>query len=277
MVAFASIMASESGNCELKDNNINTDGSLIPDSVETSSKPQLPYPRRRGIRFILRHMAGLAFLVLARLRIEGRENLPKSGPFILVANHFHFADPVALLWASHRQVEFIGGFRFVFAPRIVHFLPHLWGYFPAFRGGYSRKTLRSALDVLAQDGVVALFPEGGVWAQVLRPGRPGAAFLAVESGVPVVPVGIDGFPGLFKQRRPELTIRIGRPIGPFSAAGVAHGRRGEIDAITDEIMRAIADLIPQDKHGVYSSDPELRRAGEEVAEFPFDAPDMRGM
>ena len=91
MVAFVSIMASESGNCELKNNNINTDGSLIPDSVETSSKPQLPYPRRRGIRFILRHMAGLAFFVLARLRIEGRENLPKSGPFILVANHFHFA------------------------------------------------------------------------------------------------------------------------------------------------------------------------------------------
>ncbi|MEZ5800839.1 MAG: hypothetical protein R3D29_10710 [Nitratireductor sp.] len=42
-------------------------------------------------------------------------------------------------------------------------------------------------------------------------------------------------------------------------------------------MRAIAGLIPQDKHGVYSSDPELRRAGEEVAEFPFDAPDLRGM
>ena len=268
---------SESGKDELKNNNINIDGALIPDSVEKSPHARLPYPRRRIVRFILRQLAGIAFFILARLRVEGRENLPKSGPFILVANHFHFADPVALLWASRRQVEFIGGFRFVFAPKIVHFLPHLWGYFPAFRGGYSRKTLRSALDVLAQDGIVALFPEGGVWAQVLRPGRPGAAFLAVESGVPVVPVGIDGFPGLFKERRPRLTIRIGKPIGPFSAESAAHGRRAEIDAITGEIMQAIAALIPREKHGVYSDDPALRRAGEEVAEFPFDAPDMRGM
>ena len=245
--------------------------------ASTADSAVLPYPRRRLVRFVLRHLAGIAFFLLGRLRIEGRENMPKSGPFILVANHFHFADPVALLWLSRRQVEFIGGFRFVFAPKIVHFFPSLWGYFPAFRGAYSRQTLRSALNVLDQDGVVALFPEGGCWATVLRPARPGAAFLALQAGVQIVPVGLDGFTKLFHGWRPTLRIRIGKPIGPFSVEGNAVSRRSEIDAIGEKIMKAVAELIPPDRHGVYSSDPRLREAAKKVADFPFEREDMRGM
>lgn len=237
----------------------------------------IAYPRRTALRFFLRMLAGIAFLVVGRLQIEGRENLPKSGPFILVGNHFHFADPVALLWLSRRQVEFIGGFRFVFAPKLVHFLPHLWGYFPAFRGGYSRQTLRSALDVLAQDGIVALFPEGGCWAQILRPPRPGAAFLALEAGVPVVPVGLDGFTLLFKRWRPVLSVKIGKPLGPFTREKLNTWRRSETGQIGEEIMRAIAALIPEARHGVYAADPALREAAKEAAIFPFERENLRGM
>lgn len=235
------------------------------------------YPRRRVLRFVLRLLGGAAFAVLGRLKIEGHENLPKDGPFVMVANHFHFADPVALLWLSRRQVEFIGGRVFVFAPKTVRLLPYLWGYMQAFRGGYSRNTLRASLGVLEQGGIVALFPEGGTWAQVLRPPRPGAAFLAVESGVPVVPVGLDGFTGLFRQWRPQLTVRIGAPIGPFAVSAGGAERRSEIDGVSETIMHAIAELIPPERHGVYSDDEALRRDGEKVAAFPFHADRMRGM
>jgi 1-acyl-sn-glycerol-3-phosphate acyltransferase len=235
------------------------------------------YPRRRAVRFALRMLSGMAFSMVSRLRIEGRENLPEKGPFILVANHFHFADPVAILWLSRRQVEFIGGFRFVFAPRAVHFLPHLWGYFPAYRGGYSRQTLRSAIAVLEQDGVVALFPEGGIWAQVLRPPRPGAAFIALESGVPVVPIGLDGFTGLFKSWRPTLTIRVGKPLGPFRRTGPGSSRKSETEQVGGEIMEAIAGLIPAERHGVYSSDPALRQAALAMSAFPFERDELRGL
>lgn len=235
------------------------------------------YPRRRVLRFVLRMLGGMAFAVLGRLKIEGRENLPDNGPFIMVANHFHFADPVALLWLSRRQVEFIGGRVFVFAPKTVRLLPYLWGYMQAFRGGYSRNTLRASLGVLEQGGIVALFPEGGTWAQVLRPPRPGAAFLAVESGMPVVPVGLDGLTNLFKRWRPELTIRIGKPTGPFAITGNGAERRSEIDAISETIMHAIANLIPAERHGVFSKDEALRRQGEKVADFPFHEDRMRGM
>lgn len=247
------------------------------DTGRAGEERAVRYPRRRLVRWTLRTLAKLAFLLVGRLEIHGRGNIPGEGPVILVANHFHFADPVALLVACRRQVEFIGGFRFVNAPRIVRFIPHLWGYFPAFRGGYSRSTLRSALAVLEQDGVVAIFPEGGAWATMLRPGRPGAAFLALESRVPVVPVGIDGMTGLFKGR-PRIHVRIGAPIGPFRpAVEGAPPRRAEIDARTEEIMRAVAALIPASGHGVYSDDPRLREAAQEVAAFPFEQEGMRGL
>ena len=108
----------------------------------------LKYPRRRLVRFLLRQLAKLAFLFLAKLEIEGRENIPRSGPIILVANHFHFGDPVAMLISTGRQVEFVGGFRFPNAPAIVKFIPRLWGYFPVFRGAYSRKGLEAAKNVI---------------------------------------------------------------------------------------------------------------------------------
>ena len=237
----------------------------------------LKYPRRLLIRFILRMLAKFAFLLLGRLRIVGVQNIPKSGPIILVANHFHFADPVAMLVATNRQVEFVGGFRFPNAPAIVKFLPHLWGYFPVFRGAYSRKGLEAAKHVLDQGGVLGIFPEGGAWAQVLRPARPGAAFLAVKTDAQIIPIGLDGFDKLFKQWRPKLTITIGQPIGPFATKLSGKERRNALDDIGKILMKNIAKQLPEEVHGVFSNDKELKRQAGEVASFPFESDDMRGM
>ncbi len=238
---------------------------------------QMKYPRRIIIRFFLRMLAKIAFLVLGKLRISGLENIPNNGPIILVANHFHFSDPVAMLVATNRQVEFVGGFRFPNAPAIVKFLPRLWGYFPVFRGAYSRKGLEAAKNVLAQDGVLGIFPEGGAWAQVLRPARPGAAFLGVETGALIIPIGLVGFDDLFKKWRPDLRINIGKPIGPFSTELSGKDRRVELDRIGEQIMRQIAELVPEEHHGVFSEDAELKNQAEAIASFPFERDDMRGM
>ena len=242
-----------------------------------SDRVDLPYPRRRLMRGTLKMLAAAALHTVGSLRVEGRENLPDSGPFLLVGNHFHFADPVALLHLCDRQVEFVGGFRFPNAPWIVKFIPSLWGYLPAYRGAYSRSTLDYAMQILGKGGVVGIFPEGGAWAQVLRPPRPGAAWLATEAGVPVVPVGLDGFPQLFKSWRPQLTLRIGEPVGPFEPAGSEAERRQRIDAVGEEIMKAIASLIPPERRGVYSEEEAAREAARAAAVYPFSRRDMRGM
>jgi len=242
-----------------------------------SDRQALAYPRRRFLRFILRKLAGLAFFVLAKIEIRGAENIPKSGPVILAANHFHFSDPVALLYACRRQVEFVGGFRFPNAPTIVKFLPALWGYFPVHRGAYSRSSLDYSTATLAKGGVVGIFPEGGAWAKVLRYPRSGVGFIAAESQAVIVPVGLSGFTLLFNQWRPKLVINIGKPIGPFSVESTAAKRKADLHEIGVETMKAIAELLPLEERGVYATDEAIRSAAEEVAAYPFEQQHMRGM
>jgi len=231
-------------------------------------------PRHRPIRFVLRGLIRLAFALLAKLSIEGEENLPSAGPLLVVANHFHFADPVAVIRAMPWPLEFIGGFRMPNAPTGVKWLTKAWGTHRVRRHGSSRAALEAAERVLNAGGVLGIFPEGGSWASVLRPPRPGTAFLAARTGAPVLPIGIDGLTDLFgsllRFRRARVIVRIGAPIGPFD--GVERGRagRGEIGRIGETIMQRVAELIPAERRGVYSVDPNLRAAAAEAAVYPWE-------
>ena len=91
----------------------------------------------------------------------------------MIANHFSFIDPVAVLHALPYPIEYVGGAEMPHAPGIVKFLPKIWGFYPVFRGTGSRFALRAAEEILHQSGVLGIMPEGGAWAEVLRPARPG--------------------------------------------------------------------------------------------------------
>ena len=231
-------------------------------------------PGRRLIRVVLGALIRLAFRIMSRLSIEGRENVPDSGPLLVVANHFHFADPVAVIRAMPWPLDFIGGSRMPNAPTGVKWLAALWGIHRVRRGGSSRQALRAAEAALKAGAVLGIFPEGGSWASVLRPARPGAAYLAVRSGVRLLPIGIDGlvemFPSLHRLRRARVTIRIGEPFGPFAPAESGRGGRAEIDRIGETIMRRIAELIPPERRGVFSEDPKLREEAAEAAVYPWE-------
>jgi 1-acyl-sn-glycerol-3-phosphate acyltransferase len=235
---------------------------------------RFPYPRRRLIRTVMHHISRAAFGTLARLEVHGLENMPRQGPLIVVGNHFSFLDPAVLVGLVPWPLEFLGGFRFPNAPAVVKFIPEAWGYFKVFRGSASRQALQSAEAVLRQGGVVAVYPEGGSWAQVLRPARPGTAFLAARTGAPILPVGSDGVPELFSAlrggRRARLPIRVGEPFGPYHVAERGAARRERLEQIGDEIMRRIAALIPAERHGWFSADPAAREAARPAAIYPWD-------
>ena len=232
-----------------------------------------PYPRRRLIRHIFRFLARVALRVLSQFKIEGRENLPAKGPLIVIANHFSIVDVVAMVAATDWPMEFLGGAQLVDAPWYLEWIPQTWGYYTVRRGAASREAMRAAHAVLAQDGVLCIFPEGGSWAQVLRPARPGTALIAVQTGARVLPVGLDGMtdviPGIGSFRRPPTNIKIGEVMGPYHVEGRGRARREALDEIGEELMGAIAQLIPAEKRGVFSDNPEIRAAAAEVAEFPY--------
>jgi 1-acyl-sn-glycerol-3-phosphate acyltransferase len=235
---------------------------------------EFPYPRRRLIRGVLQRLARLALAVLTDLEIVGRENLPQGGPLLVVANHFSYIDPVAMVRIAPWPIEFVGGFQMPNAPSWATWIPKVWGYFPVYRGTGSRYALRAAEAVLAQDGVLGIFPEAGSWATVLRPARPGAAYLATRTGAPILPMGfaglLDVFPRLRRGRRAHVTLRIGQPFGPFDAAGRGRARRQQVDEIGHEIMRHIAELIPPERRGHYSDDPAIRAAAQGTEVYPWD-------
>lgn len=235
---------------------------------------QYPYPRRLAIRFLLRQGIRLTFALLSDLRITGRENLPETGPLIVVANHFHFLDPLAVIRAAPWPLEFLAGLQNPNAPRTLSWITRVWGVYTVRRGSASRTAMRASLAVLEQGGVLGVFPEGGSWAPVLRPARPGTAYLAAQSGARLLPMGLDGFLNVFsgvaRLRHARASVRIGKPFGPFQVEGRGQARRTQLEDIGHEIMLRIAELIPPERRGVYSDDPEIRAAAQEAAVYPHE-------
>ncbi|MEM9938763.1 MAG: lysophospholipid acyltransferase family protein [Pseudomonadota bacterium] len=235
------------------------------------------YPRRKAIRGVLWFLTNIAIRLFGRLKVEGLENIPKAGPVLLAPNHFNFVDPPLILATSPRMVEFIAGNRNPGAPPWAGMFPRLWGIIPAFRGSVALSTLRSSKQVLDQDGVLGIFPEGGNWAEVLRPARPGLAFLAAQNGTPVVPITIIGAEKLLGWPRTDVTVIYHEPIAAPVIKSTGPAKRAEIDAFGDEIMAAIASALPEAQQGKFSACPDARAAAEAVSAFPFEQAHMRGM
>jgi 1-acyl-sn-glycerol-3-phosphate acyltransferase len=235
------------------------------------------YPRRRIIRWVLRFLTGTLVRILGRYKVEGLENIPKSGPVIIAANHFHFVDPPLLLASSPRQIEFVAGAVRPNAPGWTNIFPNLWGFIPAFRGGYSRSTLSGAREVLDQGGVLGIFPEGGSWAKFLRPARPGTAYIATLSGAPIVPVSIVGGPELLGKGRAKVRVVFHPPMEPPIITTKGPLRRAAIDAYGEKLMEIIASELPDERKGRYSSDPAIRAEALKMSDFPWDEQDeLRG-
>jgi 1-acyl-sn-glycerol-3-phosphate acyltransferase len=239
-----------------------------------SELPPAKKPEHRGlVRWILHKLSYPAFGLLSKLEIFGEENLPQNGPLLVVGNHFSFVDPAAFVRVAPWPLSFVGGAVPPHAPKFILFIPRMWGFLPLYRGTGSTFALKEAKKILNRNGVLAIFPEGGNWANVLRPARPGAAFLATQTEARILPIGLDGmetvFPNLRKFRRAKITVRIGKPFGPFKVTGKGRERRKQLDEIGHEIMRRIAELIPPEKRGHYSDDPAVRAAAQGTEKYPW--------
>jgi 1-acyl-sn-glycerol-3-phosphate acyltransferase len=239
----------------------------------TGNAIPIRYPRRRVVRGLLRLGIRLAFPLFAEIDVQGQENLPGEGPLLIVGNHFHFLDPVAVILATRWHLEFIGGVRRPGAPATVSWFADVWGVLPAYRGSVARSTLLAAKAVLAQGGVMVIFPEGGSWASVLRPPRPGAAFVATTVKAPILPVGLDGmtevFPMFRQGKRARVTIRFGQPFGPFYVSESGESDRQRLEELGHVMMRRVAELIPPERRGFYSDDPAIRAAAKGTEMYPW--------
>lgn len=182
-----------------------------------------------------------------RFRVVGADHVPASGACILAANHASYLDPIVLAMACPRPVRFIVD-RAQHERPLVHWVAVRTRAIPVENNPKDVGSVRRALQALRQGAVVGIFPEGGRSDDgSLKPGKPGAALLALRGGVPLVPAGIVGaFRAYPRQRRvprpTPITVRFGPPI-LFPAAWRHHAAREHLDEATELVMAGIRGLL----------------------------------
>ncbi len=225
----------------------------------TNTKPAVIYPRLHIRRWPLKLLARAACASLIRLKIENAGNLPAEGPLMLVGNHFAFVDFILVLAKTPWLVEVLGDHEMPNVPGYLRWIPHAWGALPVNQGVASRHSLRAAQQVLDQNGIMMVFPEGRLADRpknpVLSEGNPGAAYIALRSEAPILPIGFDGtydiFPSLAKGKRARVTMRIGEPFGPFRIEP-GQNRQQRMQEVHEIIMKKIAALLPPERRGYYA-------------------------
>lgn len=187
-------------------------------------------------RFTAGYVMPSILKTLAHVTVEGRENIPSTGPVILAANHRDNLDAYLLLHLVPRMVHF--------AARPDAFgtgpLCALWrrlGAFPADAWG-----MRHALTLLNDGRVVAIFPQAMI-SRELREASGAVGLLALRSGAPVVPIAISGTDAVhaacaFTTRAP-IVVRFGASM-TFDRTGPCPPRS---QAVADEILRGVGVLL----------------------------------
>ncbi len=207
--------------------------------------------RYRLIRAVM-HVVRL--LILARIHVEGRENIPSGGPYIVVLNHTSVADtPILLLTFPLMRWRFFAVDKWrkhpVYGP-IMKWLGAIY----VQRDEVGRSQLREALAALEEGKVFGLAPEGTrSFTGELMKAKDGAAYLASRANVPIVPVGVVGGDLLFhnavRLRPTQLEVRIGRP---FLLPELGHRPRSrDLPAYSHLIMAHIAAQLPERYQGYY--------------------------
>ena len=194
------------------------------------------------------------------LKIEGAENIPRQGGAVLACNHPGGMDSFVLGFACPRQVFYMAKRELFNIHPVVSFLLHRIGAFPINRGARDTVAIQYSVDLLKQGRVLGMFPEGTRnRGRPMRRGKSGAVRIAIDAGVPVVPVAVQGIPHLHRNwynpfKRTKLSVQFGQPVT------FPPGTMEEVQEYTTEIMLEVARMMP----------PELRGHYEEALAAPGD-------
>jgi len=184
--------------------------------------------------------------ILFRHEVTGVENLPKHGAFIIASNHQSHLDPPIVTISIGRKAHYMAKTE-LFGTRLGNFFFTGVSCIRVRRGGVDRSALKESLAVLKKGGVIAIFPEGTRSKNGrLGPAKAGAALFAFNTGVPVIPMFIDGSGRALAPGRSFISItKIKAKFGKrLYAPRIAEGssKRQAYQNFADRIMEEIANL-----------------------------------
>jgi 1-acyl-sn-glycerol-3-phosphate acyltransferase len=205
---------------------------------------RLPAPKEWGLR-LARPFGRLGLRLSWRVTVHGAPHVPSSGPVILAANHIGILDGPALI-ALTRRLTFALVKREAFTGPVGQFLARV-GQISLNRREIDPQAIRRAIQVLRAGKVLAVFPEGVRSGGEVAWARRGAAYLAMVSGAPIVPVAILGTrePGQHNSQVPRLRRSIHLVYGePFQLPRTPWPRRKAVVAHWTAVVRErLADHV----------------------------------
>ncbi len=184
-------------------------------------------------------------LALHGIKVEGQERMIMKGGVLIVANHVSFMDPTTVGWAVRRELFYLAR-KTLFKPPIMDWLLPWCNVLPIDRDGGESSSLRQIIHLLKNGGPLLLFPEGTRSPDGnLQKAYPGAGFIAVKAGVPIVPVRLFGTYESFPRHKKlpsfkPIRVVIGEPYQPR----LPEGKRDKhiYGTVADEMMEKIRQL-----------------------------------
>lgn len=198
---------------------------------------------------VVRNILVFLCVVVTRVTISGRENIPRTGAFVLAPVHRSNIDSPLASAVTRRRMRFMGKDS-LWKSKPVGWVLSALGGFPVSRGTADREALKRCIAVLEKGQPLVLFPEGTRQSgPVIQPLFDGAAYVAVKAGVPIIPVGIGGSEGVMpkgsKMIKPRKCVMI---VGaPIFVQTDAEGRipRSAVRDVTDRLSRELQVLFDE--------------------------------
>jgi 1-acyl-sn-glycerol-3-phosphate acyltransferase len=186
--------------------------------------------------------------LLWRVRVIGIEHVPASGGFILAPSHRSMMDiPLAAI-VTKRRIRFMGKSSLFGVPVLGTLFTWLGGI-SVERDGTDRKAVRDSVAMLDAGEVLCVYPEGTRQnGRKIQPLQPGAAYFALRSGCPIIPIGIAGAEEILREKSDpvprfgKVTIVVGAPLVPEPrSSGVVP--REKVDALTATLADSLQAVL----------------------------------
>lgn len=199
------------------------------------------------VYYIVRNLIKVFLLLFNRWEVRGEENIPATGPVVLVANHVSYWDPPVVGSAVSRKVHFMAKEELFRVPLLKLLLPHL-ECFPVKRGKADMGALRTALKYLSGNEVIGIFPEGTRSKNgELQEFEQGAGLIAVKGGATVIPIALFGTRKAFPASlRGHIRVQIGEPLRYQDLQGKKLNGE-DLERVNAEIAGKIKMLLAEHK------------------------------
>lgn len=161
---------------------------------------------------ICKKITNVLFKIVYRVKVEGKENIPKEQGYIICANHIHLFDPVFIDANTKHPIAFMAK-KELFKIPIIGCIFKKLGAFPVDRANIDLNSIKKAIEVLKNKKVLSIFPEGTRHKDgKFRDLKQGAAFVAIQAETKIIPMRIIGNYKPFS----KMTLRIGKPINSLN-------------------------------------------------------------